>query len=193
MNPIVFPSVSVPASVSSPDSAPASDPGTALPRGNLALPGVLQNPADRRAVRLAWKSYVHRLAAAARLPSASRDTPRGPSARDLAVYCLLLGRPLHRSFTPVTNSVKLANGQRPYDTLTQVLANIDRTQRGMDLYALLGALAVPFEDIPGKRLSGGGYELPRRVCPAYSRVKEAAAAVRVADVSAAWVSSNPQA
>jgi len=148
-----------------------------------ALPGVLQDPVARRAVRLAWKAYVRRLAESAR---AKPGTPSGPSARDLVVYCLLLGRPLHRAFTPVTNPVKLANGQRPYEGLMHALASVDHFIHDQDLYGLLRVLDAPFETIPGKALSGGGQVLPRHVCPAHPLVKAAAQAVREADVLAAY-------
>lgn len=94
-------SVSTFPSLASPDASAAISA-----EGRPALPGILQSPAERKAFRQAWCARVAALAA---------QTPRsGPSAIDMALYCLMLGKPLIRAFSPVTNARKLANGAHAY-------------------------------------------------------------------------------
>lgn len=127
----------------------SSAPGSALQDSSCAqerpLPGLLQDRAQRKALRLAWSRYVHQ----------PRPERRGPSARDLAVYCLLLGKPLSRSFSPVTNTVKLDNGQQPWGALLETLRRLDATVRGVDLQQLLLLLEAPRVEVPSKRVGSG--------------------------------------
>ena len=44
----------------------------------------------------------------------------------MAARALLLGRPVERGFTPISNPVKLANGRRPFDSLETALALLAR-------------------------------------------------------------------
>ena len=103
-----------PAIAGSLDTCLASDTGRTFTR---TYPGLLSSADERRRVRAAWKAFV----AKPRLAFESR----GPSTRDIAVYSLLMGKPLNRAFSPVTNVVKLANGQRPFGALLSALLALD--------------------------------------------------------------------
>ncbi len=161
-------------------SASASLSVSASATAERTFPGLLQNLDDRRRVRQAWKALVRDLAA----------RKSGPSARDLVVYSLLLGRPLAKAFTPVTNTVKLANGQRPYGSLMQTLGWMDGRSNGMDLLDLLRALQAPREDIPAVKLPGGGLQLPMTRYPLKDEIQAKARAVKEADLVAQWNQSQ---
>ncbi len=153
---------------------------TAVEPTSRVLPGLLKDPAARRAVRAAWKAYV------AEASARSDNEHPGPSARDLAVYCLLLGKPLSRAFTPITNDVKLANGQRPWASLMDTLASLDRFHRGLDLQPLLMKLQAPRVEVPNQRI-GSGVQLGYTRIPVREELLQAARAVTVAQLEAGLV------
>ena len=157
------------ASVPTPLPGSAVETHTAVISGALpALPGLVQSRAERKAIRLAWKAHV------AHMATHTEGDHKGPSARDLAVYCLLLGIPLKLAFTPITNTVKLANGQRAHAGLESVLYNLDVRARGLWLHQLLDALNVRRVDEPGKRLGRAAYELPAYHFPVQEKLLQAA-------------------
>lgn len=122
------------------------------PRADAPLPGLLQTPDSRRLFRQSWKAYVARLAV----------TPwkscKGPSARDMAVYALLLGKPLTKVFSPVSSPLKLASGQRPYWTAWEALQRLDSPARQMPLSQLLKFLNSEVVLVPSKKC-GNGWQL----------------------------------
>ncbi len=161
---------SLSSSVSSSSTANAASVDTPCAQ---ALPGLLQDRAQRKALRLAWSRYVHQ----------PRTNSRGPSARDLAVYCLLLGKPLSRSFAPVTNTVKLANGQQPWGTLLETLRRLDGTICEVDLQQLLLLLEAPRVEVPSKRV-GTGIQWGYTTTPVRDELLQAARQVTATALSA---------
>jgi len=82
-------------------SASASSAGAP----SFELPGLLPDRAARKTLRKAWAAYSQRSFVRA-------DQRSGPPAAEFAALALLLGAPLDRTFGEVTNTVKLAHGQR---------------------------------------------------------------------------------
>ena len=60
------------------------------------------------------------------------------SARDFIVRAFLLGCPLAKHFTPITNSVKLANGQRPYQGVAAAARELRASEAGDTYRRVLG-------------------------------------------------------
>lgn len=135
-------SISIVSSVSPARATTGADATASHTRATFAPAGLVRDPAQRKAIRLGWKAHVAAMAARV------GQKHKGPSARDLAVFCMLLGIPLHRAFTPVTNTVKLANGRTPFDGLMEAVRGLSRrTERGLTLAQLLTALGVADADL----------------------------------------------
>ena len=46
------------------------------------------------------------------------------TAQHMALHAIIMGKPLNRAFSPITNAKKLANGQRPWDGAASALAGL---------------------------------------------------------------------
>ena len=64
--------------------------------------GILIEKTARKNFRLAWKAYLR------------ENESQSPTA--FLAFCLLLGKPVSKAFSPVVRPSKLANGRTPYDT-----------------------------------------------------------------------------
>lgn len=121
-------------SVASVDSNASS--AACAPEFGFAYPGLLTTGPSRKAFHAAWKTYVANA-------SLFEGKHPGPSARDMAVYCLLLGKSLEKAFSPISNRVKLANNQQPFEGLQSALAGLAYAHRGVNLDELLTQLGLP--------------------------------------------------
>lgn len=136
-------SISIASSVSPARATTGADSTASRTWAPRVPAGLVRDPAQRKAIRQGWKAHVVAMA------SRVGQQHKGPSARDLAVFCMLLGIPLYRAFTPVTNTVKLANGRTPFDGLREAVRGLSRrTERGLTLAQLLTALGVADADLP---------------------------------------------
>lgn len=78
---------------------------------------------SRVAFRAAWKILADK---------------RALTPAHMALYALLMGRPVSRAFSPITNPVKLQNGQLPWAAARSAAWTVSRQ-----------GLLQPFTDLPG--------------------------------------------
>lgn len=91
------------------------------------IPGLLTNPSTRQAFRAEFKALAHR---------------RELNACHMALFALALGKPLGRTFSPITNATKLANGQRAWDGALRAIHGLPRHPWAKELFAKIGAPEV---------------------------------------------------
>jgi hypothetical protein len=46
------------------------------------------------------------------------------TAQHMALHAIIMGKPLNRTFSPITNATKLANGQNPWDGAASAVAGL---------------------------------------------------------------------
>ena len=68
--------------------------------------------AHNKAIKDLWRVYVK---------------TNQPSSAQMALRNILLGRDIDRGFSPVTNDLKIKNGQAPYGSLSRTLWEIEAT------------------------------------------------------------------
>lgn len=91
------------AAASTPVASPVAGDATAA----LPAPGLFRSVDDYRVFRAEWKALAH---------------AKALTAAHMAAYALLTGRSLEAAFSPITNPVKLANGQVARGALQSALA-----------------------------------------------------------------------
>lgn len=84
---------------------------------------LFEDTASRAAFRAAWKVL---------------SDQRALSSAHMALYALLMGRPVGRAFSPITNSSKINNGQAPWAAAMSAAWAVSRN-----------GLLPPFSDLPG--------------------------------------------
>ncbi|MEX3984113.1 hypothetical protein AB4Y45_34735 [Paraburkholderia sp. EG287A] len=46
------------------------------------------------------------------------------TAQHMALHAIIMGKPLNRAFSPITNATKLANGRNPWDGAASAIAGL---------------------------------------------------------------------
>ena len=103
----------------------------------------------------------------------------------MAVYALLLGKPLTRVFSPVTRPAKLANGRRSFESLCTVVKRLGVPKNEYALRAWLERLHLEIVVVPSAK-SGSGTRLSYQYLAQFQPLLEAAAEVTEQALEAAY-------